>query len=46
MTAIEIIRLVGTEFASISDAVLEDWIEMVKPMVSKDRFGNLYEHGK
>lgn len=45
MTALEIIRVVGTEFKDISDEVLEKWIEIVKPMVSKKQFGNLYEQG-
>ena len=42
MTAIECIRLVGTEFADVSDATMESWIEFVAPMVSKKQFGNLY----
>lgn len=45
MTALEIIRVVGTEFKDLSDEVLEKWIEIVKPMVSKKQFGNLYEQG-
>lgn len=45
MTAIDIIRLVGTEFASVSDENLEKWIEVVRPMVSKKQFGKLYEQG-
>ena len=43
MTAIEIIRLVGTEFSAIEDVDLEKWIEIVRPMVSKKQFGKLYE---
>lgn len=45
MTAIEIIRLIGTEFASVSEENLEKWIEVVRPMVSKKQFGKLYEQG-
>ena len=45
MTAIEIIRLVGTEFASVKEENLEKWIEVVRPMVSKKQFGKLYEQG-
>ena len=45
MTALEIIRVVGTEFASVTDETLEKWIEIVKPMVSKKQFGKLYEQG-
>lgn len=43
MTAIEIIRLIGTEFKDTPDETLEQWIEIVKPMVSKKQFGKLYE---
>lgn len=45
MTAIEIIRLMGGEFESVADDVIEQWIEIVRPMVSKKQFGNLYEQG-
>lgn len=45
MTALEMIRVIGTEFADISDSILEQWIEIVKPMVSKKQFGKLYEQG-
>jgi len=43
MTALEIIRLVGTEFIAIDDYTVEQWIEIVRPMVSKKQFGKLYE---
>lgn len=43
MTAIEMIRLVGAEFKDIGDDVLEKWLEIVRPMVSKKQFGKLYE---
>lgn len=43
MTAIEIIRMIGTEFAPVAEADLEQWIEVVRPMVSKKQFGKLYE---
>ena len=45
MTALEMIRVIGTEFADVADSVLEQWIEIVKPMVSKKQFGKLYEQG-
>lgn len=45
MTAIEIIRLTGGEFSSIDDETIRKWIEIVRPMVSKKQFGNLYEQG-
>lgn len=43
MTAIEIVRLIGAEFAAVEDENLEKWIEVVRPMVSKKQFGKLYE---
>lgn len=44
MTAIiKKIRLIGDEFKGESDTVLEEWIEFVRPMVSKKQFGKLYE---
>lgn len=45
MKAIEIIRLIGTEFAAVSEENLEKWIEVVRPMVSRKQFGDLYEQG-
>ena len=45
MKAIEIIRLIGTEFATVSEENLETWIEVVRPMVSRKQFGDLYEQG-
>lgn len=45
MTAIEIVRLIGGEFTSVSEENLEKWIEVVRPMVSKKQFGKLYEQG-
>lgn len=43
MEALEIIRLIGNEFSGIEDDILNKWIEIVKPMVSKKQFGKLYE---
>lgn len=43
MTVLETIRLVGTEFASMADSDIQKWIELVEPLVSKKRFGKLYE---
>lgn len=40
---IEYIRLIGEEFNSIADEKLYLWIEMLRPMVSRKQFGNLYE---
>ena len=43
MTAIEIIRLVAPEFSEVDDTVISKWVEIVKPMVSRKQFGDLYE---
>lgn len=43
MTVIETIRLVGAEFSTITDSVIQQWIEITQPMVSKKQFGKLYE---
>lgn len=37
------IRLIAEEFNSITDEKLALWIEMLRPMVSRKQFGNLYE---
>lgn len=42
MTVIEMIRLVGKEFAYVTDAELEKWMEIAEPMVSKRKFKKLY----
>lgn len=43
MKAKDIIRLMGGEFADVPDETLEQWIEVVRPMVSRKQFGKLYE---
>lgn len=43
MTVVETIRFIGSEFKNTSDEVLNKWIEIVNPMVSKKQFGKLYE---
>ena len=43
MEAMEIIRLTATEFELVDDETVEKWIEIVRPMVSKKQFGDLYE---
>lgn len=45
MTALEMIRVIGPEFASVTDETILLWLEIVKPMVSKKQFGKLYEQG-
>lgn len=43
MTALEIIRLVGSEFEDIDDDELGQWVEIARPFVSKEKFGKFYE---
>lgn len=45
MKAIDIINLVAGEFSEVESKNMEKWIEIVRPMVSKKQFGDLYEHG-
>jgi len=45
MKAIEIIRIIGTEFASVSSDTIVKYIEIFRPMVSRKQFGTLYEQG-
>ena len=42
MSPIEIFRLTATEFEDIDDAIVEKWIELVKPLISAKRFGDTY----
>lgn len=43
MKAIQIFRLVATEFDDLNDETVENWLELTAPMISKKRFGKLYE---
>ena len=43
MSILEIFRLVASEFNHIPDEQVQMWIEICLPMVSKSRFGKLYE---
>ena len=43
MTAKEIIKIVGEEFKDVDDQLIDQWIEIFAPMVSKKQFGKLYE---
>ncbi len=45
MTAFEIIRVLGTEFAQVPDATINSFIEIFSPMVSARQFRKLYPHG-
>lgn len=43
MTALQIFRLIGTEFADVPDDVVEGWIAITEPLISRRVFGKLYE---
>ena len=43
MTAIEIFRLIATEFKTVPDESLGKWLELTAPYISKRRFGRLYD---
>lgn len=43
MTAVQIIRLIGPEFNGTDDEAVGQWLEIVRPMISKKQFGKLYE---
>lgn len=42
MTTLETFRLIATEFDAISDDDIENWVELVKPLISEKKFGNTY----
>lgn len=43
MTVLDIVRLIGDEFNGVSDAEIATWTEFVRPLVSRNKFGNLYD---
>lgn len=43
MTALEVFRMVGSEFSDLKDDDAIKWIELVTPLVSKKVFGKSYE---
>lgn len=44
MTVIDYIRMLAPEFEECGSDVIEEWVEFVRPMVSKKQFGKLYDH--
>lgn len=42
MDAIAIIRLVAPEFEKVSEEDLSKWVSLCKPLISKKKFGELY----
>jgi hypothetical protein len=42
-TPLSIFRIVATEFSAVDDATVETWIDLTAPLVSRKRFGKVYE---
>ena len=42
MTALEIFRLMATEFSVVGDETVRQWLELTAPLVSRRQFGKLY----
>jgi hypothetical protein len=45
MTVLQRIRLLAREFEDVPDDTVEQWIEMVSPLISRKVFGKLYDLG-
>lgn len=43
MTPTEIIKTVGPEFSTVRSDDLDKWVELTRPLVSKAKFGELYD---
>jgi hypothetical protein len=39
---LEIFRLVAAEFTSVADGTVNEWLELTAPLVSRKRFGRVY----
>ncbi len=43
MTALEIFRMIASEFQEVADDIVTNWIELSKPLISERKFGNTYQ---
>ena len=43
MSALEIFRMVATEFGDVKDEEVQKWLQPTAPMISQKRFGKLYD---
>lgn len=43
MTALEIFRMIASEFQEVADKTVTNWIELSKPLISERKFGNTYQ---
>lgn len=42
ITALETVRLIGSEFSEVSDETIEKWLELSKSLISAKKFGTTY----
>lgn len=42
-SALEVFKLMAAEFAAVPDETVASWLTLTAPLVSKKRFGKLYE---
>lgn len=42
-TPLEIFRLIATEFSTVPDATVLEWMDIYKDLLSRRKFGSLYE---
>ena len=43
MSALEIFRMVATEFGDVKDEEVQKWLQLTAPMISRKRFGKLFD---
>lgn len=43
MSALEIFRMVATEFGDVKDEEVKKWLQLTAPMISRKRFGKLFD---
>lgn len=43
MSALEIFRMVATEFGDVKDEEVQKWLQLSAPMISRKRFGKLFD---
>lgn len=42
-TPFSVFRIIATEFATVDDDTLNTWLDLTAPLVSRKRFGKVYE---
>lgn len=41
--AVKVFRVLAAEFSAVDDGTVSSWLELTEPLVSKKRFGKLYD---